>query len=104
MSDSTNSPIAPDDRLRPLGGGSGEPTFTLVRLKAFQKPALEEELIAPPGGSGTPCACNSVCGCVPVQQCACDTVCSCDAVSSCDPYESPCYSCWVVCIRFIIFH
>src|ERR1035437_2727590 len=100
----TNS-FQPNDRLKPATPPKtpkgGEPTFTLIKIKAVQKPGLEEELMAPPGGSGNPCACNAVCACVPVQQCGCDSVCTCDAVSACDPYQSPCYSCFIVCIRFI---
>jgi hypothetical protein len=100
--------VPPNDRLHTVTAGAatrdGEPTFTLVKIKAIQKPGLEEELVAPPGGTGTPCACNAVCACVPVQQCACDSVCTCDAVNACDPYDPPCYSCMVVCIRYIIFH
>jgi hypothetical protein len=101
-----DKPVPPNDRIQPRGPtgdpapGPPEPTFTLVKIKAVQKPPMEEELVAPPGGTAPPCACNSVCACVPVQQCGCDSVCTCDAVSGCDAYQSPCYSCWVVCIRF----
>ncbi len=66
----------------------GGDQFTLAKLSAFQKPALEEHLIEPEGAGSGSCSCNTVCSCVPVQTCACNTVCACHTVSTCAAYSS----------------
>jgi len=75
----------PDPQAK--AGRSGA-TFTLAKLRAFQKPPMEEELVEPPGASGGTCSCNTVCACVPVQSCSCNSVCTCDTVTSCAAYSS----------------
>jgi len=92
--------VAIDDRLQevhepdeqidhgPTPATMGLPAFILARIDALEKPRMEEELVDPEGGSGSPCTCNTVCTCVPVLSCACDTVCVCHTVSSCHSYQA----------------
>jgi hypothetical protein len=97
-----DKPIPPNDQIPPIGPQGAprapEPSFTLIKMKAIQKPALEEELVDPPGGgSSPPCSCNAVCACVPVQQCSCDNVCPCNLVESCPGYScSHSSGCWPI--------
>lgn len=56
-------------------------TFTLIRLKALEKPRKAEHLMEP--AARNPCSCNTVCPCVPDQQCGCNAVCTCNTIDSC---------------------
>ena len=95
------SPKGPDHTLNgaKLRARGEEPkVFSVVDLRAYVKPPLDEELsdsAASPAAPGT----ETVCQCVPVEECACYTVshyvgadpcpshptCSCHGRCSCNP-------------------
>ncbi len=100
---SHHEPFDADDRLREVPEGEkagrgrrqsredGRPSFVMVRFGVLEKPALEEELIRPPGlADPVPCPCDTVCPCVPDDPCSCDEV-------GCPAFAPPCSGDFIDC-------
>lgn len=72
---------------------------SVVNLKAYLKPLMDEELSDQSGGTTVP-GTEMICGCVPVAQCACDLVQYHVGSNPCPshcPCEGTCYTCkhWI---------
>lgn len=66
----------PDDTLGAMDiqpSGQEPQVYSVVDLRAYLKPPMDEELSSPAGGAADPGS-STICTCVPVEDCVCNTV------------------------------